>query len=177
VSPPQSKRVTTLLLTLDADEATQQKPSLGEETLAFFCNWVVTAPICVLAGAFAFMIGNAILSVNNTGYLPAHISAAEGALGGLILSPLVTIFSMIDYYILRDTTDDRGWHFRGWLLPTSRQLIACHGLSLGAGVIGHAILSNGDLVRAIKASGLGMSIYTCGIYAVYFVCTILLAVV
>jgi hypothetical protein len=123
------------------------------------------------------MIGNAILSVNDTGYPPAHISAAQGALGGLIFSPLVTIFSMIDYYILRDTTDDKGWHLREWLLPTSRQLIACHGLSLGAGVIGHAILSRNDLVRAIKGSGFGMLIYTCGIYAIYFVCTILLAIV
>lgn len=123
------------------------------------------------------MIGNAILAVNNSGYLPANRSAAEGALGGLILSPLVTIFSIIDYYILRDTADDRAWHFREWLLPTSRQLIACHGLSLGAGVIGHAILSNSDLVRAIKGSGLGMSIYTCGICAIYFVCVIGCAVV
>ena len=84
---------------------------MGEKFLAFFCNWVVTAPICVISGTFAFMIGNAILAVNNSGYLPAHRSAAEGALGGLILSPLVTIFSIIDYYILRDTADDRAWHF------------------------------------------------------------------
>lgn len=120
------------------------------------------------------MIGNAILSVNNTGYLPAHRSAAEGALGGLILSPLVTIFSIIDYYILRD---DREWHFREWLLPTSRQLNAGFGLSAGAGVIGHAILSKGDLMRAIKGSGLGTLIYTCGIYAIYFVCAVVRAVV
>lgn len=130
-----------------------------------------------MSGTFAFMIGNAILSVNNTGYLPAHRSAAEGALGGLILSPLVTIFSIIDHYILRDTEDDREWHFREWLLPTSRQFIACHGLSVGAGVIGHAILSKGDLVHAIKGSGMGTLIYTCGLYAIYFVCTIVCAIV
>ncbi len=118
------------------------------------------------------MIGNAILAVNDAGYLPAHRSAAEGALGGLILSPLVAIFSILDYYILRDNEGDRGWHFREWLLPTNRQFIACHGLSLGAGVIGHAILSNSDLVRAIKGSGLGMLVYTCGIYAIYFICVI-----
>jgi len=123
------------------------------------------------------MIGNAILAVNNTGYLPAHRSAAEGALGGLILSPLLTIFSVIDYCILRDTADDRGWHFRKWLFPTSRQIIACHGFSLGAGVIGHAVLSKGDLVHAIKGSGLGMLIYTCGVYAIYFIYTIVNAVV
>ena len=115
------------------------------------------------------MIGNAILAVNDTGYLPARRAAAEGALGGLTLSPLVTVFSIIDYCILRGTEDDRGWQFREWLLPSSRQLFACHGLSLGAGVIGHALLSKGELIHAIKASSLGMLVYTGGIYAVYFV--------
>ena len=152
-------------------KARPQKPSMAEKILAFFCNWVVTAPICVTSGIFAFMIGNAILAVNSAGYLPANKSAAEGALGGLVLSPLVTIFSIIDYCILRDDTDGRGWQFREWLLPTNRQIFACQGLSVGAGVVGHAILGNGDFGYAIKASGTGMVIYTSGIYAIFFVCT------
>ena len=153
-------------------KVTLKEPSLSEKTLAFFCNWAVTTPICVISGTFAFMIGNAILAVNDAGYLPANKSAAQGALGGLILSPLVTIFSIIDRCILRGTSDDRGWHFRGWLLPTSRQFFACQGLSLGAGVVGHVILANKrDLIYAIRANGMGTLIYTCGIYAIYFVCT------
>lgn len=154
-----------------AVKATPKKPTLSEKILAFSCSWAVTTPICVINGMVAFIIGNAILAVNTAGYLSANKSAAEGALGGLVLSPLVTIFSILDYCIIRGTTDDRGWNFREWLLPTSRQLFACQGLSLAAGVVGHAILNNRDLIHAIQASSMGMLIYSCGLYAIYFICT------